>query len=274
MQGIKNGEYRRILNDFFMGKLYPIVFAAVVTVGHITGLEFYFNFLSLALAVTALFLCRSVRPMLITIPAFIFQVSRGNSPANPVYSDYYFTEWRLPVIILLGAVAAFAIVFFIVKNRLYRGLSIRKTRLLLPSLVLSAAFLLNGLGSQSWTPEALAFGAGQLLIYLLVFYLFYLGLSEEKDTEELIRYFCYVTLVISYMILIQMGHLFLFGDVMSEAGSIIKENIYLGWATSNPIASVLVALIPMLFYGAMKQKRGSIYLITALLVYSAVLLTC
>ena len=257
-----------------MGKLYPLVFAAVVTVGHITGLEFYFNFISLTLAVTALLTCRSVRPMLITIPAFIFQVSRENSPANPIYSDYYFTEWRLPVIIALGCIAVFAIGFFIVRNRLYAGLSIKGTRLLLPTLLLSLAFLLNGLGSQSWKPEALAFGAGQLLIYLLVFYLFYFGLSRERNVEELLEYFCYITLVMSYMILLQLGHLFLFGDVFSDAGSIIKENVYVGWAISNPLASILVGFIPVLFYGAMKAKRGWIYLVTALLVYAGAIATC
>ncbi len=274
MQKVKAQEFSRLLSAFFMGKLYPLVFAAVVTLGHITGLEFYFNFLSLALAVTALLVCRSVRPMLITVPAFVFQVSREHSPANPVYSDYYFTEWRLPVIIALGSIAVFAIVFFIVRNRLYRRINIRKTRLLLPTLVLSLAFLLNGAFSETWKPESLAFGAGQLLIYLLVFYLFYLGLSVEKSTEELIEYFCYITLVMSYMILIQLGHLFLFGDAISEAGSIIKENVYLGWSTSNPLASILVGFIPVLFYGAMKAKHGWIYLVTALLVYAGAVSTC
>ena len=267
-------EIRELLNGFFMGKLYPLVFAAVVTLGHITGLEFYFNFVSLALAVTALLVCRSVRPMLITIPVFVCQVSRGHSPATPDYSDYYFTEWRLPVLFILGAIAVFAIVFFILRNRLYKRISISKTALLLPSLLLSAAFLTNGLGSESWRPEALAFGAGQLLIYLLVFYLFYLGLAEEKNAEELIDYFTYITLVIAYMILVQMGHMFLFGGVISEEGSIIKDNIHLGWAISNPLGSILVGLIPMLFYGAMKARQGWLYLLTALLVYVGAVVTC
>ena len=274
MQKQKAAEFRELLNGFFMGKLYPIVFAALVTLGHITGLEFYFNFVSLSLAVTALLVCRSVRPMLITIPAFIFQVSRGHSPANPDYSDYYFTEWRLPVLFILGAIAVFAIAYFILRNRLYKRADVKKTRLLLPSLLLSVAFLINGLGSVSWRPAALAFGAGQLLIYLLVFYLFYLGLAEEKNAEELLEYFAYITLVISYMILVQIGHLFLFGNAISETGSIIKENVHLGWATSNPLGSILVGLIPMLFYGAMKSRHGWLYLLTALLVYAGVISTC
>ena len=263
-----------LLNKFFMGKLYPIAFAVIVTLGHVTGLEFYLNFVSLTLAVTALLVCRSVRPMLITIPIFVCQVSRGHSPANPDYSDYYFTEWRLPVLFILGTIAVFAIVFFILRNRLYKRISFRKTALLLPSLLLSVAFLTNGLGSESWRPEAFAFGAGQLLIYLLAFYLFYLGLAEEKNTEELLDYFTYITLVIAYMIIAQMGHMFLFGDVISAEGTIIKENIHLGWTTSNPLGSILVGLIPVLFYGAMKGRRGWLYLLTAFLVYVGAVVTC
>ena len=83
-----------------------------------------------------------------------------------------------------------------------------------------------------------------------------------------------LTLVISYMILIQMGHIFLFGNAISETGSIIKENVHLGWATSNPLGSILVGLIPMLFYGAMKSRHGLLYLLTALLVYAGVISTC
>ena len=270
----ESAKGKNILSAFFMGKLYPLVFAILVTVGHLTEQEFYFNFACLFLAALALCTCRSIRPMLITIPAFIFQVSEVHSPANPVFSDYYFTEWRLPALCVLGGVAVIAIAVFIIRNRLYKRLSIKKTRLLLPSLLLAVAFLANGLGSDSWSPEGLAFGAGQILVYLFLFFLFYLGFSEEDTEESLVDYFCYITLVIAYMIIVQMAELFILGDALSETGAIIKNNINLGWATCNPLGVILVSLLPVLFYGAMKKRGGWFYFLTAVIVYVAAVSTC
>ena len=82
------------LAAFFEGKLYPIVVALIVTVGHISGLEFYFNILHVLLVTVALCVCRSARFLLIVVPTFTFQVTLANSPAVPTFSDYYFTEWR------------------------------------------------------------------------------------------------------------------------------------------------------------------------------------
>ena len=262
------------MSSFFMGKLYPIIFAIIISVGHLSELEIYSAAVCIFLAALAFLTCRSIRPMLITIPAFIFQVTRAHSPATPDFSDYYFTEWRLYIVIILGIIAVLSIVFFIAKNKLYRKLSFTKTRLLIPLLILSVAFLTNGLGAESWTPAALAFGAGQILIYLILFLLFYLGFSEEDTKEALVDYFCYVTLIIAYMILVQMAALFISGTVLSETGAIIKTEIHLGWATCNPLGAILVSLIPMLFYGAMTKRMGWFYFITAVLVYIAAVSTC
>ena len=266
-------QIRQRLAEFFMGKLYPLVVALIVTVGHIMETEFYFNVINVALAVVALCVCDSIRPMFITVTTFIFQVSKTNAPAWPIFSDYYFTEWRLPIILCLGALALFGIVFFVLKNRLLCRIKLFGTRLLLPALVLSLAFLLNGVASQSWSVSAFGFGASQIIVYLVLFLLFYLGLSERDNAESLVDYVSYIALVISYMIIVQMIHLFVFGNVISASGSILKDNINLGWTISNPLASILLSLIPALFLGAMRKKCGWIYFVTAVLVFISAFMT-
>ncbi len=270
---IKISRVREELYSFFMGRYYPIAVAAVVTLGHITELEFYFNIINILLAVTALCICDSIRPLYIVFITFAYQVTKAHSPAIPAYSDYYFTGWRLPVVIILGAIALFGIVYFIVKNRLVFKLNLRKTRLLVPLLMLSAAFLLGGAFSETHSLRGFVFGATQVLIYLVLFMLFYLGLSEDERAEDTVDYLVYIALVVAYTLMAQMLHLFIFGDAIS-GGGINKDNIHLGWATANPLGAIFVSLIPLLFYGAIKKKNGWLYLVTATLAWIFGVLTC
>lgn len=266
-------KVREELYRFFMGKYYPIAVAVLVTLAHITELEVVFCIVNVLLAAAALCICDSIRPLYIVFITFSYQVTKAHSPAIPTFSDYYFTGWRLPVVIILGAVALFGIVYFIVKNRLIFKLSIKKTRLLLPLLILSLALLLGGAFSETHSARGLVFGATQVLVYLVLFMLFYLGLSESERAEDTVDYLVYIALVVSYMLMAQMLHLFLFGDAIS-GGGINKDNINLGWATANPLGAVFVSLIPLLFYGAIKKAKGWLYLVTATLTWIFGVLTC
>ena len=262
------------LASFFEGKLYPILVAVIVLAGHVSGYEFYFNIIHVLLISLAFCVCRSVRPMLIVVPTFICQVSLEHTPAVPTYSDYYFTEWRLPVVVVLGVIVLLSIGCFAVRNGFAE--KIRRGRLpLFGSIVfLSVAFLLNGFDSATWTPQGFAFGTSQILVYGVLFYLFYLGFSEKDRGESLIDYFSYITLIISYVMIVEIAFMFISGGVFSESGAIMKQNVTLGWATCNPLGAVLVTLIPGLFLGAMRNKYGWLYFVTAGVVYAAAITTC
>lgn len=270
---ISISRVRDELYRFFMGKYYPIAVAVLVTLGHITGLEVIFCIFNVLLAVAALCVCDSIRPLYIVFITFSYQVTKAHSPAIPAYSDYYFTGWRLPVVIILGAAALFGIVYFIIKNRLIFKINFRKTRMLWSLLMFSAALLLGGAFSETHSLRGFIFGATQVLTYLVLFMLFYLGLSESERAEDTVDYLVYIALVVAYMLMAQMLHLFIFGDAIS-GGGINKDNIHLGWATANPLGAIFVSLIPLLFYGAIRKKNGWLYLVTATLTWIFGVLTC
>ena len=261
------------LYDFFMGKWYPIVVAVIVTMSHLTGLDMYFAIINVLLAVGALCVCDSVRPLFIVVATFTFQVSEKHSPAAPVFSDYYFTGWRIYAIVVLAVLVVFGLVFFIVRNKTLKKLSLRKTRLLIPILALSAAFLLNGVGSDNWSLEGFGFGASQLIIYLVLYLFFYLGLSEKDGEDELVDYVTYISLVVALALLAQVVYQFIFGGVIS-GGQIDRSKLNLGWVACNPLGCLFVTLIPVMFYGAIKKKYGWIYFITAILTYLGAVATC
>lgn len=266
-------QVKNKLYNFFMGKWYPILVAVMVTLAHITGAEMYFAIVNILLAVTALCVCDSIRPLFVVVATFTFQVSEKNSPAAPTFSDYYFTGWRIYAVIILAALVVFGLTFFIVRNKLWKKLSLRKTTLLIPALVLSAAFLLNGVGSDNWSLEGFGFGASQIIIYLILYLLFYLGLSEKDGKDELVNYVTYIALVTALALLAQVIYQFAFGDVISN-GQIDRSNLNLGWVTCNPLGGLLVTFIPVMFYGAITQKYGWLYFVTATLSFIGAVATC
>ena len=264
---------KQMIKGFFMGKLYPLVLAVMIILAHTFEQELISATIIILFALLQLSICDSIRPLFITAAIFTCQVPLSHTPAVPTFSDFYFTEWRLPYVIALGAIALIALVVFVVRKKLWRHLSVRKNQLFLPMLLLAVAFLLNGLASETWSPEGLAHGAIQGAFYFIVLMLFYVGLAEEQSETELLDYTTYVALMISFVLIVQMAILFISGYPLVN-GAIDKNNVMLGWVTCNPLGSILVTLIPALFLGAMMKKTGWIYFIAATATLGCAILTC
>ena len=266
-------KVKNTLAAFFMGKLYPIVLAIIVTAGHIFEFEMISATVIVFLLVAQLSVCDSVRPAFITVATFVFQVTLDHSPAFPTFSDYYFTDWRLTHVIILGSLVVASIVFFVIRKKLWRALRTGNSGLILSLFLLAIAFSINGFTSSTWSLAGLAFGVALGAFYLIVFLLFYLGISEEDNETELLDYVTYIALVISLMMMAQMIHLFLTGDVIVD-GAIVKMSVLLGWTFCNPLGTMFVTLIPVLFYGVMTKKASLIYFIAATATLGAAISTC
>lgn len=256
-----------------MGKFYPIIIAAIITAGHFFEYEMISATVVIMLLSLQLCLCDSIRPALFIVPAFILQVPLVHSPGTPIHSDYLFTGWRLIAVLGLAAMLLMSVIAYVVRLRLWRRISFRRIKILPALLILAAAFLTNGLLSETWSLRGFIFGAVEAAFFLLLFMLLFLGLSREEDEHALLDYVTYITLIFAAMILLQMGHLFAFGDAIKD-GAIVKGNVNLGWATCNPLGAILVTLIPTLFYGAMTKRNGFLYFVFAGLVYVAAVCTC
>ncbi len=260
------------LEAFFMGRAYPIIVCLLVLVGHISGLELWLSIPNVLLLAVALSVCRSVRPFIVFACTFVYSVSVQHGPGTPSYSDYYFTGYRLPIVIVLFAIIFGYMAYYAFKNRIFSGISLTKTPLLLPLLLLSLAFLLNGAFSNSWDVADLLMGIAEALIYTVLFLFFYFGIRVEKR-DELIDYFIYVTAIISLMLIMQCGALFITSDGIIKDGSIVKEEVLLGWGIWNTVGVCLAMLIPVLFLGFMRKKNGWAYLLLATLTLASAALT-
>ena len=263
---------KNTLKAFCEGPVYPIVIAAIVLLGSLTGLEVIFNLFFIALACLALALSDTIRPFLASLCTFIFQLSVKNSPFFPNYSSYYVSSWRLPVLIGTAIVLLCFLVYFIIKNELYRGLSIKKTPLLLPLLIFSPALLLNGAFSKEWTYKNLIYAGAQIIVFLFVFLLIYQGIRNDR-ADTLGSYFAYLSMLMTLIISAELIALYLTSDNVFIDGSINKVGIALGWGIWNLVGVSTFVLIPMNFYGMAKNKCPWLYFATATLAWLTSILT-
>ena len=273
ISAIKKHINKESLEKFYMSDKYPVLICALVAIGSVSGLEFYFGILHTLLIFGAFVTSKSIRPVVISLLTYVMQLSVPHSPFYPNYSDYYYTGWRLPTFIAIVALTAAGAIIFVIKNRLYEKLSFKKTPLLLPLVCLSGAFLLNGAFSGSWQFDGMVFGIANIAVYLCVFLIIYYGFSDEESSDELAKYFAYVSMLIALVISAELIAHFVTADNVFIDGSINKVAVALGWGIWNLVGVSLSVLIPVIFYGMHTNKYPWLYFAVATLAYIMAVLT-
>ena len=253
-----------LLIQFFGGRYYPPFVCALVLLGYFTGLEVLFGTLNVLLFCLSLWLTDSAKHVLIVAGTFMYQISPGHAPTVPARSDYFFTGIRPYLIALLIIVLFVSFFAYAKRTEVYRSFNFKDCPLILPMLVLAAAFLLNGIGSETYAFKEFLLGFAEAGAYFLFFLLFYFGF-RKRDLEKIDSYFCYCTLWIAFVILVQLAILYFTGDVWREDGAINVGRIQLGWGVSTVIGAHLAVLIPVLLYGAMRRRYPIPYFIMACL---------
>lgn len=242
------------LRSFFNGRIYPLLIAAAVVIGHISELEFYFGITIGLIAALAFVICPTVKPLIPALMMFIYIISVKNAPGIPNFSNYYFVGWRLYVLIIAATILLASIVYFIVKRIVPEIKAKGRIPMLIPTALFSLSLLLNGLFGKSWTPLNLSFGAIQVSVFFILFYILYFGLAKE-DGAQIIDYFIYVSALAIIVLAIEMAHLLLTSEkIFNEDGAIIKEHILLGWGISNSLGCCASVLLPIPFFGAARTK--------------------
>ncbi len=261
------------LKGFYMGKLYPLFVCAMVLVGYLLGIEVFLLPIVVLVACLSFWVCDSIRPIFAPLCTFVYAFSNKNSLFGEVSSDYYVTGWRIVALVLLAIIVLISLIAFVTRTQIFSKMTVRKTPLLIPLLLLSAAFLLNGIGSGRWVVNNLVYASFQVIAFLLVFVLFYHGFSDEESAEELGDYFSYMTLLISLLLIAEMAALYLGDPGVIENGEIMKMKIVFGWGICNNAGTYISVLIPMNFYGATRSKHPIVYVLVATATYVAAVLT-
>jgi len=237
---------------FFSGKLYPLVMTALMLVGYVFEIEAYTATLNMLIVSLALLITPSIRPLMFFVLTFFYQMTAANSPMDPSKSDNYFTGGR-QYLLLLGA-ASFIIcaIIYTFKNKYYTKNNFLKMPLLLPMIVLSLGLISNGFFKDDYTVGNLLWALALVVVYVVLFGMLWIGLKNE-DPKEITEYFTYINLIISWFLLVQVAGIYLSGKLFVN-GTVDRGAFTLGFGKTNAVGFVLASMIPMNFYGFMKNR--------------------
>lgn len=253
--------------NIFTGWGYPLFVAALVLLGSFTGLEVYTAVLSIIIVSIALLVSNTIKPFLFFILTFAYQM-----PKEHLYpSDYYTTGYRPYLILGAFALLAVALIIFIIKNEIFYRAKLYKIPLFVPLCILSVGMFLNGYGQENYNPMNLVWPLLMMLGYFFLYVVVYLGIKGE-DTEDMVQYFTYMTLLMSWILIALMAKLY-FVDGVVVNGVIDRGRIKLGFGVCNLIGFHISTLIPVNFYGYMKGKMPFIHMITAFMLLIASIAT-
>ncbi len=253
--------------NIFGGWLYPLVQTGLVLFGAISGLEIYTALAGIVLVSIALLTSNTIKPFLFFLLTFVYQL-----PTEHLYpSDYYTSGYNLYLIIGGFALLLISLVVFIVKNELFLRARVTKIPLFFPLCIMTVGLLLNGIDQQGYTVKNFIWAALMMLVYFLLYVIIYLGIKGE-DPHELANHFTYMTLLMSWILIILIVKLYFVDGVIVD-GEIDRKLIKLGFGVQNIIGFNTSMLIPMNFYGYMKGKTPYLSLVTAFAVLIASIAT-
>jgi O-antigen ligase len=186
--------------------------------------------------------------------------------------DSYLSGAGLAVLVLLIGISVLTVLFFFLSVKGIGRCAFSEIPLIIPSTLLSLAFLMNGVGAVGYTPKNLGMGIFEIAGFFLFFYLFYFGLRRER-ADFLIDRFCFLSALTVLLISLEILWLYATSADVFMSGSIVKESIVFGWGIWNTAGSMLSVLIPACFLGAMRSHRRWIYLGAATLAYISAVMT-
>ncbi len=253
------GVARRLLG----GRAYPAVIAVLITLGHIFAVEFYTNAFICISSAFGFLLTDSARHFILPLCAYIYQISVKYAPGMPTYSDHNFSGVRGIIVVLSLGLLLSSVVAFSVRCKLFSVHKLLDAPLFIPSVMLTAAFLLNGVLGGAWRLASLGYGVAVALSWFSVFY-FFLFAFEKENPAELLSYFLYVTALIAAILVAETAELYLFRGVVGPDGVANKEAVLYGWGIWATAGVGLAVLIPTLLLAAMRERRPLPYMALAI----------
>ena len=270
-------EKRLAFDNFFTGRLYPVIVAVLVLFGYFTKQEVFTNAILAVLTFWGLLSCKTVRPLMCYLFTVLYQIPYEHQVQNPeTDADSLLSGWRAFVVLGSFALVIIGAMIFLIRQGAWHKADKREglyrfkpLPLLIPTLLFCLSLFLAGFGTKINSPnESMIFAAGQTVVYLILFAIFFRGF-EDENSGELLAYFAYVTLIVACILNVEVACYHINKFIETGTLEFIRNGneINLGFGNANLIAYNVGLLIPMQLYGFTKCKGRGIYLLSAILTY-------
>ena len=266
----------RRIENFFLGYGYPIFTFALILFGYLTGLEVYTILINCVVTAFGILKTDHVKPLLFFMLTFMYQLNPWHMPMKPHNSDFYYTGTNLYVLIAAAVIIVVSIIVFIFKSHIFSYVSWESVPMIIPLVAFSLAMLFNGAFVKGDDFMDFVWGFGQVLVYLIIYLICYLGLRREKRFE-LLDYLQVLVLLMSWVLIIELIHRFGWafaeGTIVSASGEINRNTASLGFGNCNIVGVHTAMLIPANLVGLISGRRPYASFATGTLIYLCALST-
>lgn len=265
--------FAKKINAVVYSNYFPLLAFAVTLLAHFLHLELAAYTLCAALVVYISFFGKDYSPLFSLVVFCYLMPGRYNNPGKHESSIFYMQNGAW-LFILLAALLIIAFVIRLVRDPEI-GLSrmLHTPRRLLPGmLLLSAAYLLAGIGSDGYAAYAkgnLVFAFLQIVSVLACYFIFSFSVKwEELDR----RYFAIVGLLMGLLVGAELVGLYLTEPILQN-GAVLRDEIYVGWGICNNMGLLIAMAIPFAFYFIFRGEHPLLYNFVALLFCGLALLS-
>ncbi len=257
----ENNRILQAIERFLQSRWFLVALTAFISLTQTFGLDMV-GFIGLALLFV--YICifsENINPIVPIVCLAIYCVSTQNGPWTqtsnntvelgdtvPLYSSTFFTVLLCVGIPLLLAAAIFRVLVFgeckkaFTKNSVFIGLA-----------VLSASFLLYGLGSPSWTGDDFFWGVIQAATYFLLYVFFASCVDRKTFTLDYISNVMLAGLAcMIFAVAVMYVRKFHLVDGLSPTW---KGMMSYGWGMTNSVGTYISFVLPGCLYKMHTQKR-------------------
>lgn len=257
------------INHFLASPSYCIVVMAFAGLAHILSLELLAYLLFASIFIYICLFGEDLLPIIPLFPACYIAPSAQNNPGKT--NTGVFSGFSGVMIAVLAVLLVAVLTYRIIRNK--KQFFTGKSKCLSGLLLLSAAYLLSGIGSsgysQRWTSNLL-FALMQVASLALPYWLLCRGVNWKNVRRD---YFAWMGFATGAVLCLEILWSYCTQHVIVN-GIIRRANIYTGWGMYNNMGFFLAMMIPFAFYLATKHRRGWIGTVIGSFYLICVLLTC
>ncbi len=267
---IKRSKALNITKLILSSKFLPFATAAVLLLCYYLGWDIVaIYYLGIILALILLLL-DDILPLVPQIPFITLVVSLKNTPSQAMGGhDYYTSTAILAQIAVIVSLLICALVYRLVLCCVKKKLKI--TPVFYGLCFLSFAFILNGLFSESYTPNDIFYGVVLAACFLLVYVAIKDNIKTGNDCFEKIAY---GFIALSVLLIIELIVAYATTENLFINGTINRGALIFGWGVYNTYGLLILMCVPATLYLAGKSKCGYLFTAYSLLVLAATFMSC
>lgn len=261
------------LNRFLYSPYYMLTVALLMAASNIFSLEFPVMYIYMLFAVAAVLFSPDCFPVMPMVCCGYMLFSAKNNPVANYGKHFLSTPGNQRQFVFLVVVIAVSLitrfVYEIVKNR--HRLS-KLPELTTGFLLLGGVYVLSGFLSEYYSLRTVIFGLVQIVSLCVTYFFFAYTIDWTKRQEkDIALMFC----AVGVGLFLEIIAMYCTPTVIEaiKSGTFHRRMLLSGWGVYNNVGGMAAMMIPVPFYLAASQKRGSLWILLGGLFLYAVVLT-